>query len=114
MNVCENEIRDAIEAELVAANEKHPPFASLHEAYAVTLEELEEAEKEIKRYRKFMKKFWKCIKNDDVYGALEISEKMEYTGIRLAMKASQMVAMNIKTVQSIAAKMEWEENENDT
>ena len=43
MNVCKDEIRDAIEHELVSANEIHPLFASLHEAYAVILEELEEA-----------------------------------------------------------------------
>ncbi|MDE6020537.1 MAG: hypothetical protein K2H01_06050 [Ruminococcus sp.] len=106
MNVCKNEISDAVEAELVAANEKYPPFASLHEAYAVVKEEFEEAKVEIDEYKKLMDDFWNCIKDDDIRGALELTAKMKHTGIRLAMEASQMAAMAIKAEQSIVNKMD--------
>lgn len=46
-------IEKLAEIELAEANIKHPPkFASLHEAYAVAKEELEEADEELKRRSK--------------------------------------------------------------
>ncbi|MDE6020305.1 MAG: hypothetical protein K2H01_04795 [Ruminococcus sp.] len=111
MNVCENEIRDAIEAELIAANEKHPPFASLHEAYAVTLEELEEATDELMLCNEHLQEIWTCTKDDDVHGALEAFEKLKYCAQRLSMEGCQVAAMAIKAEQSIAAKMDLEDKE---
>lgn len=108
MNVCKNEIRDAIEAELVAANEKHPPFASLHEAYAVILEEFEEADDELMLCNKYIQKAWHCIKEGNNQCALDYFARLKYRAERLAMEACQVAAMAIKAEQSIADKMDLE------
>lgn len=105
MNICENEIRDAVEVELIAANENHPPFASLHEAYAVTLEELEEATTELMLCNGYIHEVWGCTKDDDIKGALEAFEKLKHTSQRLAQEACQVSAMAIKAEQSFIAKL---------
>lgn len=106
MNVCKNEILDAIEAELVSANEIHPPFASLHEAYAVTREEFEEADDELRLCNECIQKAWHCIKNDNIQGALGYFARLKYRAERLAMEACQMAAMAIKAEQSFSEKLE--------
>lgn len=106
MNVCKNEIKDAIEAELVSANETHPPFASLHEAYAVILEELEEATDELMLCSKSIQKAWHCIKEDNIQGTLAHFARLKYRAERLAMEACQVAAMANKAEQSFAEKLE--------
>lgn len=114
MNVCKNEIRDAVEAELIAANEKHPPFTSLHEAYAVILEEFEEAKHELIACDKLIQEIWTCTKMDKIKVALAYFARLRYNAERLAMEACQMAAMAIKAEQSFADKMGSEnENENE-
>lgn len=105
MNVCKNEICDAIEAELVSANETHPPFASLHEAHAVTREEFEEADDELMLCNEYIQKAWFCIKMDNVQGALNYFARLKYRAERLAMEACQMAAMAIKAEQSFSEKL---------
>ena len=46
MNAVETHIRNLVEIELSAANERFPQFHSAHEGYAVILEEVEECEGE--------------------------------------------------------------------
>jgi len=106
MNVCENEIRDAVEVELITANEKHPSFASLHEAYAVTLEELEEATDELMLCDGYIHEAWQHTKDDNVQGVLEAFEKLKYASQRLAMEACQVSAMAIKVDQSFNVVMQ--------
>lgn len=106
MNVCENEIRDAIEAELVSANEKQPPFTSLHEAYAVILEEFEETDDELMLCNECIQKAWHCIKDDNIQGALHYFARLKYRAERLAMEACQVAAMAIKAEQSFSEKLE--------
>lgn len=101
MNACKNEILDAIEAELVLANEIHPPFASLHEAYAVTREEFEEADDELRLCNDCIQKAWHCIKDDNIQGALGYFARLKYRAERLAMETCQMAAMAVKAEQSI-------------
>lgn len=102
MNVCQNEIRDAIEHELVSANEIHPPFASLHEAYAVILEELEEAEEQLKLCKTLLELAWERIRNDSITHALITMRSIERTAGHLAEEACQVSAMAIKAQQSEA------------
>lgn len=75
MNACKNEILDAIEAELVLANEIHPPFASLHEAYAVTREEFEEADDELRLCNDCIQKAWHCITENQIAVIVNLSRK---------------------------------------
>lgn len=100
MNVSNPEITKAIEAELTSANEKYPPFASLHEAYAVIKEELEEVEDEFKTAGNQLDLAWSSIKNDDD-NALSNFALLGMTAIRLAMEACQVAAMCNKADQSL-------------
>lgn len=99
MNVCENEIRDGVEAELVAANEKHPPFASMHEAYGVIKEEFEEASDELIFCSKDIQFAWEHIRKDDILGVMVACEKLGHHAERLAQEACQLAAMAIKAKQ---------------
>lgn len=106
MNVCKDEIRDAIEHELVSANEIHPLFASLHEAYAVMREEFEEMEEQVDICMESMQELWRCIKKDHEKGALEELGWVRAYAEKAAKEACQVAAMAIKAEQSYAA---WSE-----
>lgn len=101
MNVSNLEITKAIEAELTSANEKHPPFASLHEAYAVIKEELEEAEYELGEACDSLEGAWECIKQDNAEDALKHLGWLGIHAKRLAMEACQVAAMCDKADQSL-------------
>lgn len=101
MNVSNLEITKAVEAELTSANEKHPPFASLHEAYAVIKEELEEAEYELGEACDSLEGAWGCIKQDNAEDALKHLGLLGIRAKRLAMEACQVVAMCDKAEQSL-------------
>lgn len=100
MNVCKDEIRDAIEHELVSANEIHPPFASLHEAYAVILEELEEAEEQFKLCKTQLELAWERIRSNSITPTLITMRSLERAAEHLAEEACQVSAMAIKAQQS--------------
>ena len=70
------EIYEAIEKELNSANVQHPPFKSLHEAYAVILEEVDE--------------FWEQVKKKDSKRDLE----------NIKSELIQICAMCIKTIEN--------------
>ena len=58
-------VQELVDFELERANTIHPPrFNSYHEAYAVILEELEEAEAELKNARERIGWAWHHIKLD--------------------------------------------------
>jgi len=52
-----------INEELERANKKFPPFQILHEAWAVTLEEVQELEREVELLRFFMEDYWRLCKD---------------------------------------------------
>lgn len=101
MNVSNPEITKAIEAELTSANEKHPPFASLHEAYAVIKEELEEAEEELVLAKQVLKYAWYGIRSDNTDLTFENIDELKKNAIHLAMEACQVAAMCDKAEQSL-------------
>lgn len=100
MIVCKDEIKDAIEQQLVEANKSHPSFASLHEAYAVILEELEEVEEQFELCRTQIKLAWERIKQDKTTPALITIRSLEHSAKHLAEEACQVSAMAIKAQQS--------------
>ena len=100
MIVCQDEIRDAIEHELVAANEIHPLFVSLHESYAVILEELEEAEEQLELCKTQLELAWERIRSDNITPALITMRSIERAAEHLAEEACQVSAMAIKAQQS--------------
>jgi hypothetical protein len=104
MNVCRQEILCAVATELTSANEKHPPFASLHEAYAVIKEELEEAECELEKACDCLECAWECIKQDNAEDALKHLGWLRIRAKHLAMEACQVAAMCDKAEQSLRGK----------
>ena len=109
MNVCKDEIRDAIEHELVSANEIHPPFVSLHEAYAVILEEFEEAEEQMQLCKEEMGELWRTVKSDHLKGSLESLHWIQVYAQKSAEECCQLAAMAIKAQQSEIERMEGSE-----
>ena len=106
MNVCKDEIKNAIEHELVAANEVHPPFASLHEAYAVILEEFDEAEEQMQLCKEEMGELWRTVKSDHLKGSLESLHWIQVYAQKSAEECCQLAAMAIKAQQSEIERME--------
>lgn len=106
MNVCENEIRDAIEAELEAINEN---FQLTGEAGIAAHEALKEVELELAQCQKLRSELRTCIGNGRVQGTLLAITRLKYTEIQLIQKACKAVAMAIKAEQSIADMMSLEE-----
>lgn len=102
MNAIEEMIVDAIETELTAANEKHPMFSSLHEGYAVILEEVEEAAEELQKVKDQLANTWACIRTDKIGGALTNLTQIKYAAAQLAIEACQVAAMAEKAIQSEA------------
>ena len=92
-------IHKLIEEELAEANKIHPLFQSPHEAYAVILEELEEAEEEILQIRKLMDEMWHRIRND--WGIEDVLKKMKVHGVYATQENIQFDAMCQKALDSL-------------
>ena len=91
MNVVEEKVLELVEMELAAANEKHPPFASQHEGYAVILEEIEEAREPINALERHLGYAWNTIKNDS--NAKERIEMCKHFAVWAACELIQVAAM---------------------
>ena len=101
-NAVETDILTLIEKELSAANEKYPLFASPHEAYAVILEEVEEADIAIKSVDRFIAAFWAAVKANEDRITLTTFSKCAYEeAISLAIEAVQVAAMCRKFEMSL-------------
>lgn len=85
-------IEPLVEVELKRANSIHEPaFNSMHEAYAVLIEELEEAHDEYEGCSRFVDMAWERIKADDKPD--EWLAKAEKAAIRAAAEMIQTAAM---------------------
>lgn len=102
MNVIRDDIRDAIEKELVGANERFPLFASPHEAIAVINEEYEEAAADLENVRDILAIAWRGTKRNNRAVTLSSIERLAYEAENLAIEACQIAAMCEKAVQSAA------------
>lgn len=95
---CEANLQAAIQAELENANRLHPPFASLHEGYAVMLEELDEAEEALVEIKYDMRQMWGHIKCDSPEGAEQFAWFVRHEAENLCREAIQVAAMARKMV----------------
>lgn len=106
MNVCKNEIMDAIEVELEATNEDFPSIAF---AAIATHKAFEEVKLEFEKCQKLRSELRTCIGYGRVQGELLTITRLKYAEIQLTQKACQATAMAIKAEQIIADKMNLEE-----
>lgn len=92
MNAVENQVRELVNVELAAANEKFPQFHSPHEGWAVMLEEYKELEDECQKISKEMEKmFWNIRTNDKCYADCALSILLR--AVYAACEAIQVAAM---------------------
>lgn len=87
-------IDSLVSDEIKAAADTHPPkFSSLHEGYAVVLEERDEAKDEIDIMDDWLLRAWDCIKVDDTKGAECYFLNAERRAIMAAAELIQVAAM---------------------
>ena len=91
MNAVENQVRQLVEVELAAANERFPQFHSTHEGYAVILEEMEETKDQLAAAERFLSYAWDRVKNDTK--AREQVDYVKLFAINAACEAIQVAAM---------------------
>lgn len=101
VDAIKQKIYELTEAELKAANEKFPLFASSHEAYAVIFEEFDEAREELEMVEYSLDKFWTEVKENE---SPEVKNKrltrIYENAVKLAVEAIQTAAMARKGILS--------------
>lgn len=97
-------IRPAIEKlaemEKQDANRKFPLFRSMHEGYAVVLEEVQEAEDELISTKVNLTALWAHVRENDAGRALEFAGRIREHALDLAVEAVQAAAMAQKLIDS--------------
>lgn len=111
MNAVQNDIEKLIEKELSAANEKYPLFASMHEGYAVILEELQEASEEYENANCESDLMFYCIKKNNKRHAIKSAEELKRFASNGAAELIQVAAMAQKFIDSCNAHNEQAEKE---
>lgn len=101
MDVVRTDVEKLVLKELQSANDKFGMFNSLHEGYAVILEEFDESKDNLNALEMDLNYLWYCIKNDivdeDFYKILRI---IKTKAVSFAVEAIQVAAMAQKFVDS--------------
>ena len=71
-------------------------YNTLHEGYAVLLEEVEEAADELERVKEELSELWLCIKQNDSKGAAEALRRINTHAYFLLQEAAQINAVTQK------------------
>lgn len=100
MNAVKKDVKELVVRELNSANEQFPLFASLHEGYAVMLEEVEEAEWELEQIRDKLYYIWQEIKVNNNENVPSKASRIKDRAINLACEAIQVAAMAEKMIVS--------------
>lgn len=93
MNAVIEKLPALVEEELEAANSIHTVFHSLHEGYAVLLEEMEEARSELIDAEACLLRLWEAVKGDRTVEAQSAARNLEWHAVCLAAEAIQVAAM---------------------
>lgn len=88
--------------ELKRANKEYPLFHSLHEGYAVLLEEIEEATERNKEAMANKEVMWAAIKNDLKDEAVQWAQKTQICLTESTAEMVQCIAMCRKIIESEA------------
>lgn len=84
--------------ELAEASQIHVPFHSLHEGYAVILEEMQELREEVQSAGVYMDRLWDQVRYDNHDRAREFAARIRDTAIHAAAEALQVAAMAQKLI----------------
>ena len=93
MNAVENQVRELVEVELAAANERFPQFHSQHEGWAVIREEADELSSEIAYLEGYLISMWNYVKTNRADLVEEKAGRVQNYAIRAACEAIQVAAM---------------------
>lgn len=101
MNAVETHIRNLVEIELSAANERFPQFHSAHEGYAVILEEVEECGDELSAIYEEQKRTWDAIRGngdprDYVFLMMVYAQNLACEAIQVAAMCRKFMEMEDK------------------
>jgi nitrate/nitrite-specific signal transduction histidine kinase len=99
-----DKITDALKSiengEYKLATELHGMFNSMHEAYAVILEEVQEATEELAVLESELSDFWRLVRRNHSPGVLCCSAQIELRAIATAAELIQVAAMARKSLES--------------
>lgn len=103
----ETRVETLICGELRTAKEQHgETFNSLHEAYAVALEELEEANRDFEDIKRVFNYFWKDVKEDvENFATIDLTTTRDYS-VEAIKELAQFAAMIDKTLKTLEKKKE--------
>lgn len=106
MDVVRTDVEKLVLKELQSANDKFGMFNSLHEGYAVVLEEFDESKDDLNALEMDLNYLWYCIKNDivdeDFYKNLST---IKTSAISLAVEAIQVAAMAQKFMDCFSSEV---------
>lgn len=95
----EMKINEAVLFELSSACKIYgKDYHSLHEGYAVVLEEIEEAADELDYIKNHLSMFWDNVKTDDTELAKANARSIAYDAVQLAKEACQIAAVARKII----------------
>lgn len=101
MDAIKNDIIILTEKELAAANKKFPLFSGKHEAYAVILEEAEEAQEGMRNLEYLISSYWKGTKENHPQDATRKElESVYMAAVDLAVEAIKTATMARKAIVS--------------
>lgn len=93
MNVVKEHVKFLVNKEYDAVNETHKPIASMHEGYAVLLEEIEEVCESCEELKRRNAAFWYEIRTNNDKCLKSVIGKMLETSIEAACEAIQVAAV---------------------
>lgn len=106
MNAVESMIPRLVALELKAANLENPPFRSMHEGYAVILEEMNEVDDALIWVKAFFDDIWRHIKEDRPVMVQHYARELEKQAVHLAAEVIQVAAMARKLQNSLEGEYE--------
>ena len=106
MNTIEPLIPKIVTIELKAANLDNPPFRSMHEGYAVILEEMDEVNEALGWVKMYLDDIWWHIKENRPGMVFNYAEEMEKRAVHLAAEVIQVAAMARKLQNSLEGEYE--------